>query len=69
MNEEEFKLIPPIKVLSQIDKRNFLKNYFDKWRNALKLDWYFHGWEKIIIVGSFVWAVFSIGKFIFKLVT
>jgi len=26
------------------------------------LDWYFHGWEKVVLVGLVVWSMYAIYK-------
>lgn len=53
-----------LKSLTSGNPKKFMEDYIGK----LKLNWYFDKWyEKVILVISFFWLLYSIGGFLWKL--
>ncbi|GAH44103.1 unnamed protein product [marine sediment metagenome] len=53
-----------MKTIEEMRKKGFVLMYKEKLREAFTLDWYFKGYEKLIILGCFLWTVYSIFKFV-----
>ena len=56
-----------LKPILDGDKSKLGEKLRNQVKDAFTLDWYFHGWEKLLIVACFVWGVYSFGKFIWSL--
>lgn len=54
-----------IKSINEMTKKGFVEIYKEKMKEVFTHDWYFCGWEKIIIVGTFIWTVWSILHWIY----
>jgi len=50
--------------IAEMQKMGFGAMYRQKVKDAWRLDWYFSGWEKLVIMGSFFWTVYCIGKWV-----
>lgn len=49
------------------DKTEIMTNFKAKCKEAWTHDWFFSGWEKILIVGCFVWTTYSLGSWLWGL--
>ena len=56
-----------IHSLAEMKKKGFGQMYREKMVEAYTNDWYFSGWEKILISACFVWSMYSLGKFLLGL--
>jgi len=53
-----------LKSIAEMQKKGFGEMYREKIKEAFQNDWYFCGWEKLMITACFVWSVYSLGKFL-----
>ena len=53
--------------IAELQKMGFGAMYREKIIEAWRLDWYFSGWEKLAIMVSFFWTVYSVGRFLWGL--
>jgi len=56
-----------IKSLAEMQQKGFASMYGDKLKEAWTHDWYFKGWEKLLILGCFVWSVWCVGSWLWSI--
>lgn len=58
-----------IKPISEVMNKPIGQIYMESLKKAYTHDWIFSAiYEKIIVFGSVVWSLYSIGKFLFNIV-
>jgi hypothetical protein len=45
--------------ISEMKEKGFAETYTQTVKDAVKLDWYFSGWEKIVLLICFIWSIYS----------
>lgn len=57
-----------MKSIIQANNKVMAERLKEHVKNAFTMDWYFHGWEKLIIVASFVWSCYCLGSWIWSII-
>ena len=54
-----------MRSIEESQKEPLLKNMWENYKKLFKLNWVFTSWyEKIILFGCILWAMYSIGRWI-----
>jgi hypothetical protein len=56
-----------MRSIAEVQKKGFGKVYGEKLKEAYTHDWVFCGWERWIVLGSFLYTAYSIGRLIWGL--
>lgn len=56
-----------IKPIVEMNEKGFAEMYKEKVAEAFTHDWYFRGWEKIMILVCFFWTCWSLGSWLWGL--
>lgn len=57
-----------LRSIAEVQKKGFLQVYGEKLKEAYTHDWVFVGWERLFVLGCFLWTVYSVGRILWKLV-
>jgi len=51
-----------------VERDQMMENFRKKYKEAWTHDWFFSGWEKILIIVCFVWTTYSLGSWLWSLI-
>lgn len=57
-----------LRSIADVQKKGFAQAYKDKLVEAYTHDWVFVGYERIIVLVSVLFTVYSVGRFVWQLV-
>lgn len=54
--------------IKRLNQRDVMEQFREKMKEVFTHDWYFSGWEKLIIVACFLWSAWSVLSWIVRLI-
>jgi len=57
-----------LRSIAEVQKKGFFQAYGERLKEAYTHDWVFYGWERLLILTCVLWTVFSIGKWLWRII-